>query len=122
MAGFLISRMIWWNPRKCKIPRNHDRIGLRKVGGEAMSEDKPETFSVHVTQQDFGVIRASVSEIREEFNENLLDHNKVPIPSPQPGDMVFSYYTGSPGLVLENLEKNKSKVLWGEYSQFIKRM
>jgi len=60
-----------------------------------------------------------VSEIREEFNENLLDHNKVPIPSPQPGDMVFSYYTGSPGLVLENLKKNKSKVLWGEYPQFI---
>ena len=56
-----------------------------------------------------------MSEIREEFDENLLDHNKVPIPSPQPGDMVFSYYTGSPGLVLENLKKNKSKVLWGEY-------
>jgi hypothetical protein len=50
-----------------------------------------------------------VSEIREEFNENLLDHNKVPIPSPQPGDMVFSHYTGSPGLVLENLKKNKSR-------------
>lgn len=25
-----------------------------------MSEDKPETFWVHVTQQDFGVIRASL--------------------------------------------------------------
>ena len=50
-----------------------------------------------------------MSEIREEFNENLLDHNKVPIPSPQPGDMVFSHYTGSPGLVLENLKKNKSR-------------
>ena len=60
-----------------------------------------------------------MSEIREEFNQNLLDHNKVPIPSPQPGDMVFSYYNGSPGLVLENLEKNKSKVLWSEYPQFI---
>ena len=26
-----------------------------------MSEDKPETFSVHVTQQDFGVIRIVLS-------------------------------------------------------------
>jgi hypothetical protein len=38
-----------------------------------------------------------MSEIREEFNEKLLDHNKIPVPSPQPGDMVFDYYTGSPG-------------------------
>ena len=60
-----------------------------------------------------------MSEIREEFNENLLDHNKVPVPSPQPGDLVFSHYTGSPGLVLKNLKKNKSRVLWSEYTQFV---
>jgi hypothetical protein len=30
-----------------------------------------------------------MSEIREEFNEKLLDHNKIPVPSPQPGDLVI---------------------------------
>jgi hypothetical protein len=59
-----------------------------------------------------------MSEIREEFNEKLLDHNKIPVPSPQPGDLVFDYYTGSPGLVLENLTTNTSKVLWSDYPQF----
>ena len=60
-----------------------------------------------------------MSEIREEFNENLLDHNKVPIPSPQPGDMVFAYFTGVTGVVIEKIEENKSRVLWNGRSRFI---
>ena len=53
-----------------------------------------------------------MNEIREEFNENLLDHNRNPVPSPQPGDMVFAYFTGVTGVVIEKIEENKSRVLW----------
>ena len=60
-----------------------------------------------------------MSEIREEFNENLLDHNRNPVPSPQPGDIVFSYFTGVTGVVIEKIEENKSRVLWNGFSRFI---
>ena len=48
-----------------------------KVGGEAMSEDKPETFSVHVTQQDFGVIRASLMHSYE-FWKHVVETGDYP--------------------------------------------
>ena len=42
-----------------------------------MSEDKPETFSVHVTQQDFGVIRASLMNSYE-FWKHVVETGEYP--------------------------------------------
>jgi hypothetical protein len=42
-----------------------------------MSEDKPETFSVHVTQQDFGVIRASLIHSYE-FWKHVVETGEYP--------------------------------------------
>ena len=42
-----------------------------------MSEDKPETFSVHVTQQDFGVIRASLMHSYE-FWQHTVETGEYP--------------------------------------------
>ena len=42
-----------------------------------MSEVKPETFSVHVTQQDFGVIRASLMHSYE-FWKHVVETGEYP--------------------------------------------
>ena len=42
-----------------------------------MSEDKPEIFSVHVTQQDFGVIRASLMHSYE-FWQHTIETGDYP--------------------------------------------
>ena len=42
-----------------------------------MSGDKPETFSVHVTQQDFGVIRASLIHSYE-FWKHVVETGEYP--------------------------------------------
>jgi hypothetical protein len=47
------------------------------IEGEAMSEDKPETFSVHVTQQDYGVIRASLIHSYE-FWKHVVETGEYP--------------------------------------------
>jgi hypothetical protein len=52
-------------------------MGLREVGERNMSEDKPETFSVHVTQQDFGVIRASLIHSYE-FWKHVVETGEYP--------------------------------------------
>ena len=49
----------------------------RRGRGEALSEVKPVTFSVHVTQQDFGVIRASLMHSYE-FWKHVVETGEYP--------------------------------------------
>ncbi len=51
-------------------------------------------------------------EVRNTLNKFLRDGNKKKITSPSRGDLVFDFYTGTPGIVLESYEIGTSNVLW----------
>jgi len=66
-----------------------------------------------------------MNKIREHFNNTLLPlESDIQVTDPQPGDLVRNLWNkGDIGVVVEKIDENGVKVLWGEfhdpYSGFI---